>query len=91
MAYSYFFLIFWIEHPFVINVNNKFYNRNLVSGLSYCSINISRTFHYMYKLYRGSRIGKEKHEKGKAGGARRLEWATDHFRSSFAVENTLLP
>ena len=51
-----FFVIFWIEYPVLIYVNNKFFNRNLVSRLFKCSVNISPAFYCMYKFYRGSRI-----------------------------------
>ena len=53
MAYSYFLKF---EYPVLINVNNKFCNINLVSGLFQCSVKISRTFYCLCKFYRGGRI-----------------------------------
>ena len=53
-----YFVIFWIEYPVLIYVNNKFCNRNLVSVLFQCSVNISQTFYCLYKFNRGSRIGR---------------------------------
>ena len=38
------FVIFWIEYPFLIYVNNKFCNQNLGFDLYRVVLNISRVF-----------------------------------------------
>ena len=44
MAYLSCFVIFWIEYPILIYVNNKFYNQNMGFDLYHAVLNISGIF-----------------------------------------------